>query len=60
MPLEPEQIRVGKTYVTATGQVLRVLAYKGAMVRFEAVATGKIEESAAKVFARTVETEVTR
>jgi hypothetical protein len=60
MPVEPEQIRVGQCYVTAKGQVWRVLARKGAMITFEAVVTGKIEESSEKVFARTVEMEVTR
>ena len=60
MPVEPEQIRVGQRYVTAKGQVWRVLARKGAMITFEAMGTGKIEESSEKVFARTVEMEVTR
>ena len=60
MPLEPQQIRVGKTYVTAKGQVLRVVAHKGSIVTFEAVATGKIEESSEKVFARMVEMEIER
>jgi hypothetical protein len=60
MPLEPEQIKVGKTYLTVKGQVLRVVAHKGAIVTFETRATGKIEESSEKVFARMVETEVAR
>ena len=46
--------------MTAKGQLLRVLAHKGAMVTFETVATGKIEDSSEKVFARMVETEVAR
>jgi hypothetical protein len=58
MPVEPEQIGIGKSYVTATGHVWRVLAHKGPMIRFQVVATGEVHESPAKVFARAVESEV--
>jgi len=58
MPISPNLIIAGRCYVTRTGQLWRVLSRKAGLVRYQAVATGAVEEMPERIFARAVEGEV--